>query len=292
MKNTILKKIYLPIFVVLVLGACQPDPLPIKLPPSEGQIVVASQIVPNSTMIVALSRSFNALTQTDSGVGNDLLDQILVSRGFVTVSYNGKTDTLVRVSPGFYGTFTTPLIDNVTYSLKVYDSTTGRTVEAQTQLQPRAKLDSIYILTEIDAGDTNRTLVVNFTDKPGETYYMVNVYRNADFVVGSIVDPSQIFTKNSGVQGTFPISDKLFKNPLHSEKINLTGWFGANDTLTATLSAISADYYTYLVQKQRAARNGLGAFFGEPVNYTTNVRNGLGFFTAHWPDFRQIIIKE
>lgn len=281
-------------FVLLssIFTACQPEPLPIKLPQEEGKIVVASQIVPNNTMILALSRTFSALTETDTGVGNDLLDKILIARGFVTVRYNGQIDTLVKVAPGFYGSFTTPLLNNVVYELYVFDSTTGRSVTAETRLQPRVQLDTMYIETQSTLKDTNRTLYLSFNDPAGENYYMINVYKNRDFVLNTISNPAEIFSANPDAQATYPLSDKLFAKGLHTEAIDISDWFGKGDTLTATLSSISADYYAYLVQKQRAARNGLGAFFGEPVNYSSNVRNGYGFFTAHWPSSRQIILKE
>ena len=281
-------------FVLLssIFTACQPEPLPIKLPQEEEKIVVASQIVPNNTMILALSRTFSALTQTDTGVGNDLLDKILIDRGFVTVGYNGQIDTLVKVAPGFYGSFTTPLLNNVVYELYVYDSTTGKSVTAETRLQPSVHLDAMFIETQSTLKDTNRTLYLSFNDPAGENYYMINVYKNRDFVLNTISNPAEIFSTNPDAQATYPLSDKLFAKGPHTEAIDISDWFGKGDTLTATLSSISADYYAYLVQKQRAARNGLGAFFGEPVNYTSNVRNGYGFFTAHWPSSRQIILRD
>lgn len=286
------KRIYILPAIITLLVSCRPEPIPIKLPSSEGQIVVASQIIPNTTMVLALSRSFSALVPTDTGAGNDLLSQILVTRGLVTVSYNGQTDTLIPVAPGFYGTFTTPLMDNVVYSLNVFDSTTGKTVTAETRVEPRVLIDSVWVTREFKGEDTIRHLYVKFTDKPGEQYYMMNIYRNADFIAQAISNPVNIFRTGNANLTTFPISDKLFGGPDHTEKTDISGWFSKGDTLTVTLSSISRDYYTYLIQKQRAARNGLGAFFGEPVNYTSNVRNGLGFFTAHWPDFEQRILKE
>jgi hypothetical protein len=291
MKSTIL---YILILILLAtrLVSCRPEPIPIQLPPEEGTLVIASQIIPNTTMIVAVSRTFNALINTDTTPGNSLLDKILVARALVTVSYNGKTDTLLRVAPGFYGTFTTPLMDNVVYTLHVYDSTTGKRASAETRMMPRVFIDSAIVETSIEVLDTSRILNLSFTDGPEENYYMVNAYRNNDFYTNIISDPASIFRNQQSASSTYALSDKLFQGKSHTEKIDLSGWFQKNDTLTVTLSAISGDYYKYLIEKQRAQRNGLGAFFGEPVNYTTNVKEGYGFFTAHWPSFAQWIIKE
>lgn len=286
------KFIYITLAISTLLVSCRPEPIPIQLPATEGEIVVASQVIPNTTMIVALSRSFSALTPTDTGAGNDLLSQILVTRGLVTVSYDGRTDTLQPIAPGFYGTFTTPLKASITYSLNVYDSLTGKSVSAETRVEPRVFIDSAWVTMSVSGRDTSRKLYVRFDDPEGEQFYMMNVYRNSDFIAQSISNPLNIFRTTQNNVMTYPISDKLFSGTSYTNETNISGWFGKGDTLTVTLSSISRDYYTYLVQKQRAARNGMGAFFGEPVNYTTNVRNGLGFFTAHWPDFAQRILKE
>lgn len=289
-----MKTVFLSISAILflVFSSCRPEPIPIKLPDGEPQIVVASQVVPNSTMIIALSRSFSALIPTDTGANADLLNQILVAHGRVTVAYNGKVDTLLRIAPGFYGTFQTPLKSNVHYTLVVYDSTTGKSVTAETQMQPRVPIDSVWVSVKVAERDTQRTMNLRFKDPAGENYYMLNIYRNTDFVKNVITDPAAIFKTGRNDLTTYPLSDKLFASPDHLEQIDISGWFGKGDTLRVTLSNISSDYYTYLVQKQRAARNGLGAFFGEPVNYSTNVKNGLGFFTAYWPDSRSWILKE
>lgn len=275
-----------------LLTSCRPDPLPIDVPQAEPRLVVASQVIPGSVMLVALSRSFNALQPTDTNPGNDLLSQILVTRGRVTVSYNGVTDTLFRIAPGFYGTVTTPLTANVSYTLRAYDSTTGMEVEATTQMQPRILIDTMWVETKRrSSGDTNRLLHLRLTDPPGQQHYMVNLYRNTDFIRNTITDPAGIFNLGSGDTRTIPLTDQLFDEPVHTEVINIDD-YGKGDTLTCTLSTIGADYYTYLVQKARSDRNGLGNFLGEPVNFITNVRNGYGFFTAYWPASEILILTD
>lgn len=281
--------------LMLLLHSCRPEPLPIDVPQSEPRLVVASQVIPGSVMLVTLSKSFGALTFTDTNPGNDLLSQILVTRGRVTVSYNGRTDTLIRIAPGFYGTFTTPLIDNVTYVLQAYDSATGLSAEATTQMMPRVQIDSMWVETSLRTnGDTTptRRLHLKFTDPAGEQQYMVNLYRNTDFIRNGVTNPGSVFNLgNTGDTRTLPLTDRLFDRNPHTEVINIDDYF-KGDTLTCTLSAISHEYYTYLVQKARSERNGLGAIFGEPVNFTTNVRGGYGFFTAHWPASRILILND
>ena len=50
--------IALVLFGISVVGTtCRPEPLPINLPPEEGTLVIASQIIPNKTMIISLTRT-------------------------------------------------------------------------------------------------------------------------------------------------------------------------------------------------------------------------------------------
>lgn len=279
--------------IVLLIGSCRPKEIPIAIPKAESKMALASQVIPNSTMFIALSRSFDALTNTDTSAGQDLLDQILVAHARVTVTYNGKTDTLFRVAPGIYGTITTPLLDEITYTLEAFDSTSGKQISASTRMKKRIFIDTAFITNTTSAfKDTLRQLNLAFTDMPGEDYYMVNIYRNTQFIKSGFLDPAAIFNlgNNSDVR-TIAISDQTFGNLQHKEVIDLPNFY-KNDTLTLTVSHIERDYYTYLVQKQRSAQNGLGNFFGEPVNFITNVNGGYGFFTAYWPDARIMIVKE
>ncbi|MBL7810942.1 MAG: DUF4249 domain-containing protein [Bacteroidetes bacterium] len=289
MKNIL---VAIPCILGLFITGCRPEPIPIKIPQADGKLVVSSQIIPNTTLLISLSRSFNALTPTDTNPGQNLLEQILVAHARVTVEHGGITDTLLRVAPGFYGSITTPLMANQTYTLHVYDSSSGKSVTAQTTMQTRLTLDTAWVERRISGRDTQRWLHYAFTDPAGVNFYMLNTYRNTSFFTNVISNPARVFNLMSNADvNTIPITDGLFKPGRHEESMNL-GNYAAGDTLTLTLSHIDQTYYTYLVQKQRAARNGLGAFFGEPVNYSSNVRGGYGFFTAHWPDVRTLIIKE
>lgn len=282
----------LAIVALLSLDSCRPDPIPIKIPKAESKMAVASQVIPNSVMLISLSRTFDALTPTDTNPGNDLLNQILVAHARVTVSYNGKTDTLFKVAPGFYGTITTPLIEDVQYTLNVFDSSSGKSISAQTRLMKRIFLDTAFTQFEMKKGDSLHWLNLTFKDIPGEDYYMVNIYKNTDFIKTGAINPANIFNiNNNGDVSTLALSDQTFSNSTHTQKIDISN-FRKGDTCTVTISRIDKIYYTYLIQKQRSAQNGLGNFFGEPVNYTTNVNNGYGFFTAHWPDARILILKE
>ena len=294
MKNKLFLHIALGFALLLLSTAqsCRPEPIPIKLKSAPQKLVVASQVIPGNIMIIALSKSFDALTYTDTGASNDFLSQILVSRARVTIAYNGTVDTLFKLTDGFYGSISSSFTPGVNYTLKVYDSTTGLSAEAATTMLPQVSIDSAWVSAEINSGDTFRYLYVKLNDPAGSNQYMINLYRNTDFVRNSISNPSSVFGAfgNTGTR-TVALTDAVFNQNPHTEKINIDD-FSKGDTLTMTLSNISSDYYEYLVQQARAERNGLGAIFGEPVNFTTNVRGGYGFFTAHWPTSRILFIKD
>lgn len=277
---------------LLILHSCRPEPIPIQINPAPQKLVVASQVVPGNLMIIALSKSFGALTYTDTNPGSDLLSQLLVTKARVTISYNGITDTLYKLTDGFYASINSPFTANTEYTLRVFDSASGLSAQATTRMLPSASPDSVWTSTELRSGDTFRYINVRFSDPTGNNYYMVNLYRNTDFVRNTITNPTSVFG-NFGNDGTrtLALSDALFDKQMHTEKINIDD-YQKGDTLTVTLSNISADYYEYLIQKARSERNGLGAIFGEPVNFTSNVRGGYGFFTAHWPTARVVIIEQ
>ena len=55
------------------------------------------------------------------------------------------------------------------------------------------------------------------------------------------------------------------------------------DSLVMTLSNINEDYFNFLSLRKRS-QNLFTEIVNEPINYPTNVENGLGFFNTHFPD--------
>lgn len=275
----------------LLLQSCvQPKPIPIELEQAPSRIAVASQIIPGEAMIISLSKSFSALINTDTNQQN-IYNNFLVDRGRVLLKVNGTTYKLNRIAPGFYGGILAPNAPGSTFELEVYDTTTGMSVNSSAQYMQVIPIDSSWFEKQVSAfDDTVVFLNLRFKDPVGENYYMINAYRNFSFA-GAVTNlTNSLFNSNSsGVHE--PISDAGFENKLNTSRIRLDG-FRSGDTCTFTLTNIQKDYYTYLVERKRASRNVIGTVLGEPVTYTTNIKGGYGFFTAHVPSIKIKIIPK
>ena len=69
------------------LWGCLPEPLDVKgLPVVKPQIVVSTQIIPDQSVIVLLTKTFGALDASDDSDPEALLDQIAVNDATVTIT--------------------------------------------------------------------------------------------------------------------------------------------------------------------------------------------------------------
>ena len=114
--------------LLLLFSSCVPEPIDIQITPPEPEIVVASQILPDRVMLVALTRSFSALeidAEYDT-VSDDFLNDLLVDSAEVMVSFAGRTERLFNLGNGIYGSLNTLQFPNETYTLSVFDSATSK----------------------------------------------------------------------------------------------------------------------------------------------------------------------
>lgn len=278
----------------LLLSACTTKPLPINLDQAPTKLAIASQIIPGEVMIISVTKSFSALVNTtDSANQQNAFSNFLVDHARVILKANGTTYKLQKFAPGFYGNILAPTAAGSTFDIEVYDTTTGLSVSSSTRYMPAISIDSIWIeekrIKVLNNTDTQFFANLKFTDPAGSNFYMINAYKNFSFAGGGLISGS-LFGGNSN-SITAPLSDAGFENENHVHRFQLNG-FKAGDTATLTLTNIENDYYTYLVERQRAQRNGLSIILGEPVTYTTNIKNGFGFFTAHVPSIRIKIIPK
>ena len=271
--------------MILVFTSCQPRPIRVELYQAETKLVVSSQVIPNSIMIVAVSKSFAALDQVgeqDSTGNNNALDQILVSNAKVTITYDGIETSLFDVpnAPGFYASVTMPQKPNKEYVLKVYDPETGLHASASATMLDKISFDSVNVVRGEGKDSVNVQLKYSFSDPADEmNWYMVNVYSTSS-------DTSQSnspFEKQTADQVTILLSDVAFNGEVFNGKRNLYNW--TSDTIVASISNISQGYFNYLSARKRGG-NIVSSLMGEPINYPTNVVGGYGFFTTHFPDIR------
>ncbi len=86
---------------VLVYG-CIPDPLEVSgIPVVPKQIVVTTQMVPDRSLIVLLTRTFGALEASEDSDPQEVLDQIAVTDAVVTLEGPTGTSTLQALGNGF-----------------------------------------------------------------------------------------------------------------------------------------------------------------------------------------------
>lgn len=280
--------------LLLTLTACVPRPIDIDVAPAESQIVIASQVIPDRALVVAVTRSFSALAidvENGDSVSNDFLSDLLVEHARVTVSFAGVTEELFRLGPGVYASINTLQFPNEVYALQVYDSTTDQTVTSNTLMLPFVGFDTLRPIVDRTVGDTSIQLEYSITDPPGDNWYAINVVKQGDANSNAGIDINSFFSAGLNViTQTRLVSDKAFSGNTISEKFDLLE-VNAEDSIVVTISNISREYFDYLQASERA-QGLLSSITQEPINRPTNIRDGLGFFNAHFPDIRYFDLKE
>lgn len=274
------------VFLLILLG-CVPKPIPIELEQAEQKLVVASQVIPNSVMVMTLSRSMDTkgFNSNNDSLTQEVLDQLLVDSGLVTISYNGITDTLFYSGlPGVFVSLNTPQYLNTTYYLKAKDYITGMEVTSTAFMLNQVNFDTVS--ASIDSNNFFKEITVDFTfDDPSQetNWYMVNFYAEAD--TGSTSGGVDLSENENIKQETIILSDKNFTNSNVSVSHKLIDW--EQDTVFVSISNISEGYYNYLNARLRSG-NLFTSIVSEPVNHPTNIEGGYGFFTTHVPSLRTV----
>ncbi len=280
------KYIFPPLTVLcLLLSACLPKPIDIEIEGHRPTLVVSSQIIPGQTMIVALTRSFSALSNSTQGdtVASNFLDNVLVSDALVTVSYLGETDTLYMLTSGIYISTNTLQYSYGTYSLYAKDPATGMEITAESSLLPKVPFDTVYPVITRNPGDTTVRVEFEFSDLPEKNWYAINYYVKRS---GTGFDINRIFSvgSNKVLTELELLSDLTFDDNVYSNETQLSG-IGPTDTIAVAIANISEGYYQFLTAYKRAG--GLfNQITGEPVNYPSNVIKGHGYFNTHYPDIK------
>lgn len=272
---------YFALFLLLI--NCRPKPLEIDLPQAEPKLVVSSQVIPGSVMIVTVSRSMGAkgFNVENDSLTQDFLNQFLVDSGIVTISYNGVTDTLFRTPgvPGVFVSVSTPQHLNTTYDLYVKDYNTGMEVTSSEFMLPQVRLSSATATKDTTGIIKTIKVDYSFNDPVGErNWYMVNFYaqRDSNSTSGGV----NLTDNNQVVKETIILKDVNFSSSNVMASRTLQDW--NQDTISVSISNISEGYYNYLNARLRSG-NLLSSITKEPINAPTNINGGYGFFTTHKP---------
>jgi hypothetical protein len=269
---------------MLALYACSPDPLEVKdIPKVNSQIVVSSQIIPDRSLLVLLTKTVDALEVSDNNNPQQLLDQIAVNDAVVTVTGPLGTYQLFFLGNGVYGGLIIPFEKGETYTLKVISKTLGE-VTAATTVKPLIRFDEIKAeLYHNNFDDTLAQITYSLNDPEATNFYMINVQEveGKDIAINAI-NP-RAYTKL--------LDDSNFNGSEYGEQFRvLFRDYKPGDSILVSLSNINEDYYKFM-KLRIDNRFSLVEFLGEPVNYPSNVEGGKGFFNLYIPDVRFFVLK-
>ena len=273
------------LLITIVVMACIPDPLDVDgIPTVKPQIVVSTQIIPDQSLVVLLTKSFSALDADSDTDPEVLLGQIAVADATVTLTGPDSTYELLPVTLGFYGGMIIPFEPGEEYTLHISSPTLGE-VHATTVVKPQITFQNINAtLYYNDFADTMAQITHRIVDPAGKNWYMLNVQEveRVD-IVENIINP-RAFTRL--------LDDVEFENTTYEETFRVFPRdYEPGDTIAVSLSNISEEYYRFLELRQDN-RFSLVEFLGEPINYPTNVVGGKGFFNLYIPDIRTFVLEE
>ncbi|CAN5379010.1 hypothetical protein BH09BAC5_BH09BAC5_16160 [soil metagenome] len=275
------------VIIVTTIISCTPKPIDIDVKPAEEKLVIASQILPNNIMVVALTRSFSPLDTGGNAdtIQNSFLDRILVANAIVTVTHPGGTDTLFMLTPGIYASVNILLTEYGSYTLHAKDPSTGEEVTATTQLLPQVGFDSIQPIKRFIDGDSIPFVHYELTDYGAASdFYVVCYYRKSQDT--SAFDINNYFSQGSNQLNSFDlITDADFDE--NGKLIRDTQLYdvSTSDTIAVTVSHITQGYFEFLTAYKRSS-SLFNQLSGEPINYPTNVEGGYGYFMTHFPEIR------
>lgn len=265
---------------MFAVAACLPEPLAVdNIPQLKPKIVVSSQMTTNQTVAVLLTKSVGALDASDDSDPQELLDQIALNDATVTLRHNDQTYAFTFVENGLYNSSQIPLVAGDEYELIVESASLG-TVTASTQVMARVEFDFVEASIYDNGFDTLADVRYGFTDLLGENFYMFNVQRlTRDVEPEDLLNPD-VFIELIEAGPPFDGLIHSYNNRIISRRDFMPG-----DTIGVFLSNISKGYYDFM-QLRMDSRFNFADFLGEPANYPTNIKGGLGFFNLYIPDVR------
>jgi Domain of unknown function (DUF4249) len=274
--------------LLLLLSAtligCLPEPLEVKgIPELKQKIVVSTQMVPNGSLVVLITKTFGALDGNQNTDPQVLLDQVMVTDATVLLKGANTLDTLENLDNGFYGGLNFSFKEGDEYELQVESKKLGK-VKARSKVQRQVDFEEVAAALAFNGfDDTLVSVTYKAIDPPGKNNYMINVHRiRSNEILFDLLNPRSFLKLES---------DEKFEGQPFGDSFR--AWprnFQPGDTVAVSLSNISEDYYRFLKLRQDN-RYGFVEFLGEPINYPSNVEGGLGYFNLFVPSVRVFVLK-
>jgi Domain of unknown function (DUF4249) len=267
----------------MLLTNCIPSPLAVDdIEQLKPQIVVSTQLAPSGSLIVLITKSIGAL---DAGRGSDpqaLISQIALDSAEVVLKHNGETDVLPDLGNGLYGNINLDLVPGYEYELVIKTKELGE-VSAVAQLKGQVPFASVNASLYNSTYDSLALVNYSLQDPEGPNWYMINVQKfSQSNEVTAYLNP-RVFTRL--------VRDSIYDGKVMQEEFKvLFRKFSKGDTVAVFLSNISEEYYTFL-KARNDRRYNLSAFASEPLNFSSNVKGGLGYFNLHVPDARIFVLE-
>jgi len=275
---------YFTLSIMVVVCGCLPDPLDVDgIPVVKPQIVVSTQIIPDQSIVVLLTKTFGALEASDQSDPEALLNQIAVNDAIVTITGPAGTFILSSLDNGAYGGLVIPFQAEEEYELKIKSESLGE-VSAVATVKPLVAFESIsaeLYFTGFD--DTLAQVTHQFKDAIGKNWYMLNVQHiEGDELLKDLLNPDS-FTRL--------LDDGSFDGQAYGETFRVFPRdFSPGDTIAVSLSNISQDYYNFM-ELRLDNRFSFIEYLSEPINYPSNIEGGKGFFNLYVPDIRLFILE-
>src|SRR5688572_7223340 len=270
--------------IIGLMMSCLPEPLAIDgLPVVKPQIVVSTQIIPDRSLVVLLTKTFGALEGSDDSDPEELLRQIALDDAVVVIEGSSRTDTLLNIGYGFYGDVIIPFEAGEEYNLYISSESLGE-VTATTTVKEQIQFDDIEAGLYFNGfGDTLAEVSHKIIDPPGKNWYMLNVQEveRVD-IVENLLNPNSFMRLHDDVDFE---GDEL-KETFHVFPRD----YNPGDTIAVSLSNISSDYYDFL-KLRLDNRFSLVQYLSEPVNYPSNIIGGKGFFNLYIPDVKLFVLE-
>lgn len=259
----------------MLIGCKLNKKIDLELPPYDAKTVVECYLEPGKPYQMLLTKSVSYF---------DSLNPI-VKNIFITITHNGKIDTLRYHASPILDTTSLKLFfhysptivqadyDNP-YSLFIKDST-GRIYTSTATLKKPLKIDTIMYSYSTKATH-NVSLKVRFKDDPIQT----NFYRLIVTINGLIYQSLNTDDLITDLNLTTPTIER-----------NIIDRFSKNDTLIVTLAEISKDFYDFS-KSISAAEKANGNPFVQPASIKSNITGeAIGIFTGFSYIRDTIIIK-
>lgn len=259
--------LYIFILAGLLFTSCEKE-AEVKLPPVEPKLVVSCLIYPQNPLTqVAVSSSAPIYNSNASYFYQPIIG--------ATVIISDGSNSWVLPFDTIHKTYTIDSLQlkiraNVSYKLTV-STADGKAVEASTTVP--AMNTTLTYSTYFDSKLNKSKLKGTWQDPPNSRDY----YR---FEVGQRNSSTSDWYYFDAVN----ISDE--ENPGSTLSGTVEFYENSNDTLYATLSTGSSEFYNYFSRASKLTQTDIGPF-SEPIPMYTNVKGGLGIFAG----FNQFKVK-